>query len=239
MSYYADNAKELLKPHFVKTTDQMSGNAVGIYQPLGIIYMIEPWNVPFFQMTRPAAQLMAGNVVVLKHASNCPQCALTMEKLFKDAGLPDGCLTNLFIDYKQSDDLIADPRICGITLTGSTTVGRGVAAKLGHNLKKCVMELGGSDAMVVMPDADIQKSVQGAIDQMIVGNPLNPETTLAPVCSKKAADKVRAQIEKAVANEAKMLDKITMGYKRCKFSMIKEQKLFFCWCEVNTTTITY
>lgn len=238
MNYYADNAKEQLKPHFVKTTDPMSGNAVGIYQPLGIIYMIEPWNVPFFQMTRPAAaQLMAGNVVVLKHASNCPQCALAMEKLFQDAGLPEGCFTNLFINYKQSDDLIADPRICGITLTGSTPVGRGVAAKAGQNLKKCVMELGGSDAMVVMPDADVQKAVQGAlmgrmtisgqvcagdkrmfiheslfeafkeavsgaIDQFIVGNPLKTETTLAPVCSKKAADQVRAQIEKAVAGGA-------------------------------------
>lgn len=246
MNYYADNAKKLLKPHFIETTDQMSGNAVGIYQPLGIIYMIEPWNVPFFQMTRPAAaQLMAGNVVVLKHASNCPQCALAMEKLFIDAGLPDGCFTNLFIDNEQSDDLIADPRICGITLTGSTPVGRSVAAKAGQNLKKCVMELGGSDAMVVMQDADIQKAVQGAlmgrmtisgqvcagdkrmfiheslfeafkkaiscaIDQMIVGNPLNPETTLAPVCSKKAADKVRAQIEKAVTNGAKA---ITIGPK--------------------------
>jgi succinate-semialdehyde dehydrogenase/glutarate-semialdehyde dehydrogenase len=238
MDYYADNAKELLKPHYIKTSDQMAGDAVGIYQPLGIIYMVEPWNVPFFQMTRPsAAQLMAGNVVVLKHASNCPQCALAMEKLYKDAGLPDGCFTNLFIDYDQSNALIADKRICGITLTGSTPVGRSIAAESGRNLKKCVMELGGSDAMVVMPDADFQKAVQGAlmgrmtisgqvcagdkrmfihesiydqfkaavagaIDQLKIGDPLNPETTLAPVCSKKAADKIRSQIAKAVENGA-------------------------------------
>ncbi len=238
MEYYADNAKDLLKPHFVKTTDQMAGHAVGIYQPLGIIYMIEPWNVPFFQMTRPsAAQLMAGNVVVLKHASNCSQCALAMEKLYRDAGFPEGCFTNLFIDYDQSNALIADKRICGITLTGSTPVGRQIAAESRKNLKKCVMELGGSDAMVVLPDADMKKAVTGAImgrmtisgqvcagdkrmfihessfdalkagvtqaiDGMVIGNSLDPNTTLSPLCSKKAADKVRSQIAKAVANGA-------------------------------------
>lgn len=238
MEYYADNAKELLKPHYVKTTDQMAGDAIGIYQPLGIIYMVEPWNVPFFQMTRPsAAQLMAGNVVVLKHASNCPQCAQAMEQLYLDAGFPEGCFTNLYISYDQSNALIADKRICGITLTGSTPVGRSIAAESGKNLKKCVMELGGSDAMVVMPDASLEKAVQGAImgrmtisgqvcagdkrmfvheslydsflggvkqaiDSMVAGDPMDPNTTLAPVCSKKAADKVRSQIQKAVDNGA-------------------------------------
>lgn len=238
MEYYADNAKDLLKPHYVKTTDQMAGDAVGIYQPLGIIYMVEPWNVPFFQMTRPsAAQLMAGNVVVLKHASNCPQSALAMEKLYRDAGFPEGCFTNLFIDYEQSNALIADKRICGVTLTGSTPVGRQIAAESGKNLKKCVMELGGSDAMVVLPDADLGKAVQGAImgrmtisgqvcagdkrmfiheslfdafkggveqaiNGMVAGDPLDPNTTLSPVSSKKAADKIKAQIAKAVENGA-------------------------------------
>ncbi|WP_270206394.1 aldehyde dehydrogenase family protein [Streptococcus anginosus] len=164
MNYYADKAEELLAPHFVETTDEMAGHAVGIYQPLGIIYEIEPWNVPFFQMTRPtAAQLMAGNVVVLKHASNCPQTALAMEQLLKDAGLPDGCFQNLFVDYEQSDRLIEDPRICGVTITGSTEVGRGVAGRSGHALKKHVMELGGSDAMIVLPDADMEKVISGAM----------------------------------------------------------------------------
>lgn len=236
MHYYADNAAEFFKPHFVEKTDPMAGSAVGIYQPLGIIYEIEPWNVPFFQMTRPsAAQLMAGNVVVLKHASNCPQCGLAMEKLLLDAGLPEGCFTNLFIDYDQSDRLLADPRICGVTITGSTEVGRGVAAKAGQNLKKSVMELGGSDAMIVLPDADLNKVIQGALmerltisgqvcasdkrmfiyeslyeafldgvkmatAQLVAGNPLKPETTFGPLCSKKAADKAKAQIAKAVEN---------------------------------------
>lgn len=238
MRYYADNAAEILKPHFIENKDPMAGNAVGLYQPLGIIYEIEPWNVPFFQMTRPsAAQLMAGNVVVLKHASICPQCALAMEKLLLDAGLPEGCFQNLFVNYEQSDRLLTDPRICGVTITGSTEVGRGVAANAGQNLKKSVMELGGSDAMVVLPDADMQKVVQGAImgrltisgqvcagdkrmfihesmyeaflegikaatGQLVAGDPLKPETTFGPLCNKKAADKVKAQIAKAVENGA-------------------------------------
>lgn len=242
MHYYADHAAEFLKPHFVETTDPLAGHAIGIYQPLGIIYEIEPWNVPFFQMTRPsAAQLMAGNVVVLKHASNCPQCALAMEKLFADAGLPEGCFTNLFVSYEQSDRLIADPRICGITITGSTEVGRGVAAKAGHHLKKSVMELGGSDAMVVLPDADMNKVIQGAMmgrltisgqvcasdkrmfiheslhdafiggvqmaaGQLVAGDPLKMETTFGPLSSKKAAEKVKSQIAKAVEHGAAAIE---------------------------------
>lgn len=234
MNYYADNAEELLKPHFLETADQMSGHAVGIYQPLGIIYEIEPWNVPFFQMTRPtAAQLMAGNVVVLKHASNCPQCALAMEQLLLDAGFPEGCFQNLFVNYEQSDRLIEDPRICGVTITGSTEVGRGVAGRSGHALKKHVMELGGSDAMIVLPDADMEKVIKGALmgrltisgqvcasdkrmflheslydafiggvqmatQQLVAGDPLKMETTFGPLCSVKAAQKVKAQIAKAV-----------------------------------------
>ncbi|MGN1271960.1 MAG: aldehyde dehydrogenase family protein [Lactobacillus sp.] len=162
--YNADHGAEFLKPHYLETGDQMAGNAVGIYQPLGIIYEIEPWNVPFFQMTRPtAAQLMAGNVAVLKMASSCPQSALAFEKLMHDAGFPDGVYQNLFVSYAQSDALLADPRLSGVTITGSTDVGREVAAKASHALKKNVMELGGSDAMVVMPDADMKKTIQGAM----------------------------------------------------------------------------
>ena len=238
LRYYAERAKELLKPTYIDNPDKTYGDAVGIYQPLGIIYMIEPWNVPFFQMARPAAaQLMAGNVVVLKHASICPQCALTMEKLFADAGLPEGCFTNLFINYEQSDKVIADPRVCGVTLTGSSEVGRHIAEQAGKNLKKCVMELGGSDAMVVMPDADLETAVAGAIngrmtlsgqicasskrmfvheslydafmkrvkeeiDGLKLGDPLSLETTLAPLSSEGAAEKVNAQIAKAVAHGA-------------------------------------
>lgn len=236
--YYAEHGEELLKPSYIENPDKAAGDAVGIYQPLGIIYMIEPWNVPFFQMTRPAAaQLMAGNVVVLKHASICPQCALSMEKLLLDAGLPEGCFTNLFVTYDQSDALIADKRVCGVTLTGSTAVGRHIAEEAGKNLKKCVMELGGSDAMIVMPDADLDTAVAGAIngrmtlsgqicasakrmfvheslydefmkrvkaevDGLVLGDPLSLETTLAPLSSEGAAEKVNAQIAEAVEHGA-------------------------------------
>lgn len=162
--YDADHAAEFLSPHYLETGDQMAGNAVGIYQPLGIIYEIEPWNVPFFQMARPtAAQLMTGNVALLKHSSNCPQSANAFEKLLRDAGVPEGVFQNLFISYAQSDQLLADARISGVTITGSTAVGREVAAKASHALKKNVMELGGSDAMVVLPDANMEKVIQGAL----------------------------------------------------------------------------
>ncbi|WP_455788403.1 aldehyde dehydrogenase family protein [Acidaminococcus fermentans] len=235
LNYYADYAAEFLKPVYVDNPIKIMGDAVGIYQPLGIIYMIEPWNVPFFQMTRPAAaQLMAGNVVVLKHASICPQCALAMEKIFRDAGAPEGVFTNLFVTYEQSDRLVADPRIKGITLTGSTEVGRGIAEKAGYAIKKCVMELGGSDAMVVLPDADLDKAINGRlmlsgqvcvadkrmfvheslydaflkgvktkIGELKLGDPLSLETTFGPLSSKKAADKVKEQIRRAVAAGAK------------------------------------
>lgn len=236
--YTADHAAEFLKPHYIKSDDAMAGNAVGIYQPLGIIYEIEPWNVPFFQMTRPtAAQLMAGNVAMLKMSSNCPQSAAAFEQLMHDAGVPEGVYQNLFINYEQSDYLLADDRLSGVTITGSTEVGRNVASKASHALKKNVMELGGSDAMVVMPDADMDKTISGAItgrltnsgqvcladkrmfvheslydaflngvtaaaNKLVAGDPLKKETTYAPLSSKRAAAKVKAQIAKAVENGA-------------------------------------
>lgn len=231
--YNAKHGKEFLAPHYLETGDSLSGNAVGIYQPLGTVYEIEPWNVPFFQMARPtAAQLMAGNTVVLKHSSNVPQCALSFEKLLVDAGLPEGVFQNLFVSYKQSDFLLSDPRISGVTITGSTEVGREVAAKASHSLKKNVMELGGSDAMVVLQDADMTKTIEGAMmgrltnsgqvclsdkrmfiheslydffiqgvtsaaSSLVAGDPLDKQTTYGPLSSKKAADKVKEQIEKA------------------------------------------
>ena len=236
--YYASHAEEFLRPEKVVSGDTMAGNAIGIYQPLGIIYEIEPWNVPYFQITRPlAAQLMAGNVVVLKHASNVPQCAASMEQLMLDAGLPEGVFQNLYVNYDQSDRIIADPRVCGITITGSTEGGRGVAANAGQNLKKIVLELGGSDAMIVLDDADLQTAVEGALlgrmtisgqvcagdkrmfvherlfdafkqgvkeaaGKLIAGDPMDPATTLSPLCSAKAADKVQQQIALAVAHGA-------------------------------------
>lgn len=128
-NHYADHGAEYLKPEIIKNPDQNAGDAVGIYQPTGIIYQIEPWNAPYFQIVRPmSATLMAGNVMVLKHASNVPQCALAMEKLMRDAGAPEGVFTNLFVSYEQSDRVIADPRVTGVTITGSTEVEHGATA---------------------------------------------------------------------------------------------------------------
>jgi len=162
--YYAKNAERLLEPEHLSVDDPTAGDAVIIYEPLGIVFEIEPWNVPFFQLVRPlAAQLMAGNTVILKHASNVPQCSAAIEQLMKDAGLPDGVFTNLYATHSQSDRIIADPRVCGVRLTGSEAAGSKVAAQAGKYVKKSVLELGGSDAMIVLDDADLEHAVQGAM----------------------------------------------------------------------------
>ncbi len=162
--YYAKNGERLLAPERLPVGDPRAGSAVRIYQPLGIVLEIEPWNGPFFQIVRPlAAQLMAGNVVLLKHASIVPQCAAAMEILMRDAGLPAGVFTNLYATHAQAERIIADPRVCGVTLTGSEAAGAKVAAQAGAHVKKCVLELGGSDAMLVLDDADLGQAVQGAM----------------------------------------------------------------------------
>lgn len=157
--YYAENGARLLAP---RPLEGAPGNLV--YEPLGIVYTIEPWNVPLYQAVRPmSAQLMAGNTVILKHASNVPQCAAAVADLMRDAGLPAGVFTNLYLTHAQSDRIIADPRVCGVTLTGSETAGVKVAAQAGANIKKCVLELEGSDGMIVLEDADMDHTVQSAI----------------------------------------------------------------------------
>ena len=162
--YYANNGERLLAPERLEPGDPAAGDALVVYQPLGIVLAVEPWNVPFFQAARPlAAQLMAGNVVVLKHASIVPQCAAAIETLMNDAGLPAGVFTNLYVTHAQAERIIADRRVCGVTLTGSESAGAKVAAQAGRHVKKCVLELGGSDAMLVLDDADLDQAVQGAM----------------------------------------------------------------------------
>jgi succinate-semialdehyde dehydrogenase/glutarate-semialdehyde dehydrogenase len=164
LEYYAKNGERLLAPERLDLNDPNAGDGLQIYQPLGIVFEIEPWNVPFFQIIRPlAAQLMAGNTVILKHAPNVPQCSAAAEKLFKDAGLPEGVFTNLYISHDQSDRIIADSRVCGVTLTGSGAAGAQVAAQAGKYLKRVVLELGGSDAMIVLDNTDIDTAVRGAM----------------------------------------------------------------------------
>ena len=132
--------------------------------PTGVLFCIEPWNFPYYQLARVAGpQLMAGNVLVVKHAGCVPQCAIAFEKLLLDAGAPVGTYTNLLISYQQSDRVIDDPRIKGVALTGSVAAGRSVAARAGQNLKKSTMELGGSDAFIVLDDADLDRTIPWAV----------------------------------------------------------------------------
>jgi succinate-semialdehyde dehydrogenase/glutarate-semialdehyde dehydrogenase len=152
--YYAQNAKSMLQDELIKTDARKS---FVTYQPLGVLLAIMPWNFPFWQVFRCAApNLMAGNVVLLKHASNVCGCALAIEAIFQDAGFPDGCFTALLIPNGVVDHLIADPCISAVTLTGSVAAGKAVAEKAGLCLKKTVLELGGSDAYIVLSDADIK-----------------------------------------------------------------------------------
>jgi succinate-semialdehyde dehydrogenase / glutarate-semialdehyde dehydrogenase len=161
ITYYAEHAEAFLAPVDLK---QKIGEAQLLSSPIGLLFGVQPWNFPYYQLARFAApNLMVGNVVLVKHAGSVPQCALAFEKLLRDAGAPKGAYTNLFIDYKQSDVIIADLRIKGVALTGSVDAGKIVATQAGKNLKKTTMELGGSDAFIVLEDADLELAVQWAV----------------------------------------------------------------------------
>ena len=162
IEYYAENAEEFLAPQ--RLHPKSGGHAEIVSSPTGVLLGIQPWNFPYYQLARFAApNIMAGNVVMVKHASNVPQCAMAFEKLWTDAGAPIGTYTNLFISHDQVKHVIDDPRIMGVALTGSVEAGKSVASQAGKNLKKTTMELGGSDAFIVLDDADIDRTVQWAL----------------------------------------------------------------------------
>jgi succinate-semialdehyde dehydrogenase/glutarate-semialdehyde dehydrogenase len=132
--------------------------------PIGVVFCVEPWNFPYYQLARVAGpHLMAGNVVLVKHAGIVPQCAIAFEKLWIEAGAPVGLYTNLLISHDQSDRVVDDPRIKGVALTGSVAAGRSIAARAGKNLKPSSMELGGSDAFIVLEDADLEHTIKWAV----------------------------------------------------------------------------
>ena len=161
LAYYAQHAESFLAP--LKLHPKL-GEAHMESSPLGVLFCVEPWNFPYYQLARVAgAQLMAGNVLVVKHAGCVPQCAIAFERLLLDAGAPIGAYTNLLISHEQSERVIDDPRIKGVALTGSVAAGRLVAARAGQNMKKSVMELGGSDAFIVLDDADLDKTLPWAV----------------------------------------------------------------------------
>jgi succinate-semialdehyde dehydrogenase/glutarate-semialdehyde dehydrogenase len=161
LAYYAKNAERFLAP---VTLHPAVGEAHMESSPVGVIFGVEPWNFPYYQLARVAGpQLMAGNVVMVKHAGCVPQCAIAFEKLWIDAGAPPGLYTNLLISHEQSDRVIDDPRIKGLALTGSVDAGRSLAARAGKNIKVSSMELGGSDAFIVLEDADMDRTIKWAV----------------------------------------------------------------------------
>lgn len=164
--YYADNAEKFLEAEALDSDASLSKI---VYQPLGIVLAVMPWNFPLWQVFRFAAPgLMAGNAGVLKHASNVSGCALAIEAVFIEAGFPAAIFRTLLIGSSKVSRVIENPLVKAVTLTGSTAAGRAVASKAGEMLKKTVLELGGSDAYVVLDDADIDSSVEACVSSRLI-----------------------------------------------------------------------
>lgn len=235
--YYADNGEKFLADAPLETA---IGKAFISYEPLGVLLSVQPWNFPFYQVTRSAApNIMAGNTIVLKHASIVPLCAAAVEEIFLAAGAPEGVYQNLFLSGSEVSALVSDDRIKAVTLTGSEPAGASIAAAAGKNIKKSTLELGGSDAFIVLDDVNIAETVKAAVygrmwnagqvctsakriivhehiaDEFLervkallptlkVGNPLDPETDVAPLSSEQAAEDVVAQVAQAVKEGAKL-----------------------------------
>lgn len=163
LEYYAWFGPSHLAPRLLRAEGFNDTEVALVKEPLGVLYVIEPWNFLFYQVIRISApQLMAGNTVVLKQAANVPQAALAMQQLYLDAGASEGLLTNLFASHDATDSILADPRIRGLALTGSERASSVVAATAARNLKKSTLELGGADAFAVLEDAEIEKAVRWA-----------------------------------------------------------------------------
>lgn len=159
--YYAEHGADFLADEVI-TSD--AGKSYVAYQPLGTVLAVMPWNFPFWQVFRFAApSLVAGNIGLLKHASNVPQCALAIEQIFRDAGFPEGVFRTLMIPASLVSKVIEHPYVQAVTLTGSEVAGKSVAACAGQSLKKSVLELGGSDPFIVLEDADLDYTVQSAV----------------------------------------------------------------------------
>ncbi len=166
--YYAKNAKDFLADEPLKVE---TGEAFIRKSPIGVLLGVEPWNFPFYQVARFAApNIMIGNTILLKHASNVPQCAKAIEDIFKEANAPEGLYTNLFLSGSKISKLIDDKRIQGASLTGSEKAGASLAEAAGKNIKKSVLELGGSDPFIVLEDADIDRATDLAIYGRTVNN---------------------------------------------------------------------
>lgn len=227
--YYADNAETFLADEPLGLLDG-EGSAVVRRRPLGVLLGIMPWNFPAYQVARFAGpNLAAGNTIVLKHAPQCPESAAALEAIFRDAGFPDGAYVNVYATNEQVEKVIADPRVHGVSLTGSERAGAAVAEIAGRHLKKVVLELGGSDPFIVLSTADIDATVEAAVaarldntgqscnagKRMIVHESLYDEfvprftskllaTPPAPLSSETAALRLEQQVADAVASGAEL-----------------------------------
>jgi succinate-semialdehyde dehydrogenase/glutarate-semialdehyde dehydrogenase len=166
--YYAEHGERFLAPEVIATD---AARSLVRYEPMGAVFAVMPWNFPFWQVCRFAAPaLMAGNVGLLKHASNVPRCALALEELFRAAGFPAGVFSTLLVSARAAESVIPHPAIAAVTLTGSEAAGMAVAAAAGQALKKVVLELGGSDPFVVLADADLEAAATTAVEARMVNN---------------------------------------------------------------------
>jgi succinate-semialdehyde dehydrogenase/glutarate-semialdehyde dehydrogenase len=160
--YYAENAEQFLADGVLEP--RMGGQAILRKDPIGVLLGVMPWNYPHYQVARfVAPNLMVGNALIVKHAPQCPETALAIEALLRDAGAPTGLYTNLFASHDHVADLIADPRVAGVSVTGSERAGSAIAEVAGRHLKKCVLELGGSDPFIVLESADVSAAVRAAV----------------------------------------------------------------------------
>ncbi len=166
--YYAENAASFLEDEKIETD---ASSSYVSYQPLGIVFVIMPWNYPFWQVFRFAAPgLMAGNAALLKHAPNVPGCAEAIESVFIEAGFPEALFTNLYISNEQASNVIEHDLVKAVTLTGSTRAGKEVAEQVGKALKKCVLELGGNDPYIILEDADLDHAIKTTVASRLKNN---------------------------------------------------------------------
>jgi succinate-semialdehyde dehydrogenase/glutarate-semialdehyde dehydrogenase len=168
LRYYAEHAPAMLEGEAIETSGSRSGVR---YEPLGVILAVMPWNYPLWQVIRVLApNLMAGNVVVVKHAANVPGCARLIEELFVRSGFPEGCVVNLFAELDDVARVLSDDRVAAVTLTGSERAGRAIGQLAGRHLKKCVLELGGADAFIVGDSSDLGDTVESAVRARVQNN---------------------------------------------------------------------
>jgi succinate-semialdehyde dehydrogenase / glutarate-semialdehyde dehydrogenase len=239
-TFYADNAEALMADEPIQLLDG-DGSAFVRRSSLGVLLGIMPWNYPYYQVARFAGpNLVIGNTILLKHAPQCPESAAAIEQIFHEAGFPDGAYVNIYATNEQIERVIADPRVRGVSLTGSERAGAAVAEIAGRNLKKVVLELGGSDPFILLRTSDLDGAVQSAVaarlentgqacnagKRFIVtdelyepflekftaaltavkpGDPSSAETTIGPLSSKTAADRLEDQVRRAVDQGAKLV----------------------------------